>query len=81
MKTKNSEDIMRIESMINNDRLNTNKEFERLFSKDIGSILNEYFLLNGLPKIAIEKKGKNITVSIIASINSVKTFSSVSEAD
>ena len=54
MKKKNDQ-LMRVETLINNDRLKMKEEFSKLLEKDLVSLLQEYFYLDGLINIDIVK--------------------------
>ena len=76
MKKKNDQ-LMRVETLINNDRLKMKEEFSKLLEKDLVSLLQEYFYLDGLINIDIVKEGKNLKVSIIFNSNGIKNFINV----
>ena len=74
---KREEEITRVKSVIDNDRLNFNKDFNKLFGIDLNTLLEEYFILKNQPCVEIIKRGKDFLLVINVSIDSFKTFSSV----
>ncbi len=67
--------IDRVSSLINNDRLNLSDEYLNLFTSDIYAVLGEYLDCSGMPKIEIFKSGSNYIVSVTACAQSIKYFS------
>lgn len=78
MKRKD-EELLRVKTLINNDRLSFNKDFTTLFSKDLKNLLEEYFVLGDESVVNIEKRGKEFELKIVSNVLSFKTFSSVSK--
>ena len=71
---KRENELMRIETVINNDRLKLKDEFSKLLERDLTSLLQEYFYLDGAPIIGIEKSGKGFNVSITFFCSQIKNF-------
>lgn len=74
---KRESELMRIETVINNDRLKLKDEFSRLLEKDLTYLLQEYFYIDSVPTINIEKNGKGFNVSISFSCSQIKNFINV----
>ena len=74
---KREEEVSRVKALIDNDRLNFNKDFNKLFGIDLTSVLDDYFVLNGEPSVEVVKRGKDYSLIINVSVNSFKAFSSV----
>ena len=74
---KREEEVSRVKALIDNDRLNFNKDFNKLFGIDLTSVLDDYFVLNGEPSVELVKRGKDYSLIINVSVNSFKAFSSV----
>ena len=74
---KRQEEFNRVKTLIDSDRLNFNKDFNKLFGIDLRNVLDEYFVLRGEPIVEIVKKGKEYLLIINANVDSFKTFSSV----
>ncbi|MBQ7340081.1 MAG: hypothetical protein IJW43_04435 [Clostridia bacterium] len=69
-----TDEIMRVERVINNDRLKIKEEFSRLLEKDLTCLLQEYFYLSSSPQVQIVKKGKGYGVSIEFDCSNLKSF-------
>ena len=76
MKRKNDE-ILRMETIINNDRLRLKDEFSKLLEKDLFDLLQEYFYLDEIPQVEILKNGKGYEVKINFSCSNIKSFINV----
>ena len=73
MKNKNDE-LMRVETMLNSDRLRLKDDFIKLLECDLSSLLSEYFYLNSVPVVEMEKDGKEFLVRISFSCSQIKSF-------
>lgn len=74
---KEKKELMRVQSILENDRMNVGDNFIELLVADVGSLLMDYFDFSGLPKIKMEKFGDryNVEISILAS--RIKNFNHV----
>lgn len=70
-------DILRINTMINNDRVAMNDSFNELFNNDLNKVISDYFELDNSIKVAVEKQGNKLFVQIIFSANSIKGFRNI----
>jgi len=68
-------ELVRIQSLIENDRLSCVQNFEELIVSDLHKILSDYFEYRGVPNLKICKRGKIIDVEITLSVSSIKNFS------
>ncbi len=73
MKRKN-EQLLRVETVLNNDRLRLKEDFSKLLEADLTKLLMDYFYFNGSPTVEIVKKGSGFEVSINFTCNQVKNF-------
>ena len=71
---KNDNELLRIQSLIENDRLNTAQNFYDLIISDLHKILSDYFEYRGVPNLKISKCGKNICVEIGLLASAIKNF-------
>ena len=72
-----TDEIMRVERVINNDRLKIKEEFSRLLEKDLECLLKEYFYLSSKLNVQINKKGKGYGVNIEFDCSNLKSFINV----
>ncbi|MBO4251625.1 MAG: hypothetical protein J5911_03070 [Clostridia bacterium] len=70
---KNS--IIRIEKMINSDRLKSADGFVDLLTGDIDRVLKDYFDYKGYPAVAVSKNGSSINISISLTAERIRAFS------
>ena len=74
---KRENELLRMQSLIENDRLNVNENFEELIISDLNKILKDYFDFNGNPVIIISKIGNMFKVEVSVLANRIKTFGTV----
>lgn len=70
---KNS--IMRIEKMINSDRMKSADGFVDLLTGDIDRVLKDYFDYKGYPAVAVCKTGNSFSVNINLTAERIRAFS------
>ncbi len=71
MKKKNME-LMRVQNLIESDRLSLGDGFEKLFINDLTKLLRDYFDLKVQPDFAINKSTQGYTVDIKFDALSIK---------
>ncbi len=78
MRAKGNE-LIRIQNIIENDRLNMGKGFNQLLTADVTKLLNDYFDFSGQVEVEITKTkgGYKVNFSLIAS--RIKTFNCLSK--
>ena len=74
MKIKKS-NIMRMENIINNDRMKSGGDFVELVTGDIDKVLKDYFDYKGYPKLEIAKNGGVFSVKVTVTAERIKAFS------
>lgn len=74
MKNFYENQILRVQTVIENDRLNAGDGFGELLLSDLSKLLLEYFDFNGNPEIEIQKNGGNYKVSIVIYPTRIKVF-------
>ncbi len=74
---KNSTELMRVETVINNDRMRLKDDFIKLLDNDLKRLLAEYFYLESNPQTEIIKNGKGYSVNINFVCSQVKNFINV----
>ncbi len=71
---KDKKELVRVQSIIENDRLSTGDNFEELITIDLHKVLFEYFDYRGLPSIKILKSGNKLNIEINLVADSIKPF-------
>ncbi len=70
-------ELVRVQTIIENDRLNMGDNFEELIVYDLHKILKDYFDYKGLPSIKILKRGNNLDVQVLLKADAVRLFNTV----
>lgn len=73
MKVKNN--LLRMENLINNDRMKNSDGFLDLLTEDVDRVLKDYFDYNGYPVVEVIKNGNEFSVNITLTARAVRTFS------
>ena len=73
-KIKKRRDLLRLETILEKDRLLVGKEYADLIASDVYKILADYMDLEGDVNLVIKKEDKNFSVSITATAKRLKTF-------
>ena len=74
MKNNCANQILRMQTIIENDRLNKGDGFGELLLADLTKLLLDYFDFNGSPEIEVQKNGGNYKVSIVIYPTRTKIF-------
>ena len=67
-------DLLRVQSLIENDRINCSDNFNELVTKDVGAVLKDYFEFTDHPTLKIEKYGDRYVVNMSVLISRIRTF-------
>lgn len=71
---KSKKEVLRLQNLIENDRLKINGDFEELVMRDIDKILKEYFDYKNMPQIAIVKNNGKYKINISVCSTRIKSF-------
>ncbi len=71
---RNKKELMRVQSVIENDRVCAVDGYLDLVISDINNLLTDYFEFNGLPQIKIDKINDRYKVSIEILASRIKSF-------
>lgn len=71
---KDKKELVRLQALLENDRMKTGDSFFELVSCDVGNVLADYFEFSGEPEIKIEKIGDKYIVNITLISTRVKNF-------
>ena len=74
----NKNDLEKVENIINSDRLQKQDVFNELLILDINKVLGEYFELDIMPILSINKVGNRLNVSLNFTANNIKKFYNIS---
>ena len=72
---KNS--VIRVENLINSDRLKHSEEFSELLTGDVNKVLRDYFDYRGVPNVEVMKNGGFFEVKITLIAERIRAFSSL----
>ena len=70
-------EIVRVRSILENDRMNISDNFLELLSGDLSELLRDYFDFKGEPLVSIEKFGDRHKVEISILASRLKNFECV----
>ncbi len=71
--------LVRLQSLIECDRLNTGDDFAELVENDVGKLLKDYFDFRSPPKLLIEKMGDKLKIDLVLYAERIKNFNSVTK--
>lgn len=69
--------VMRVESLINNDRIRHSEGFVELLTGDVDKVLKDYFDYKGYPSVTVYKNGNIFSVQILLNAESIRAFSAL----
>ena len=76
MKAKRNS-VMRMENLINNDRMKNSEGFVDLLTGDIDRVLRDYFDYKEYPTVTVYKNGNAFAVRVELTAEGVRAFSSI----
>ena len=71
---KDKAELMRVQTMIENDRMSTGDSFLELLVVDLKKLLEDYFEFRDLPKVKMEKCGDRYRIEFSIFASRVKVF-------
>ena len=74
---KEKRELMRVQSILENDRMSVGDNFIELVVADVGNLLMDYFDFSGVPKIKMEKFGDRYCVEISILASRIKNFNCI----
>ena len=74
MKTKKNS-VIRMENLINQDRMKNSEGFVDLLTEDVDKVLRDYFDYKGYPNVAVCKNGNYFTIQIALNAENIRAFS------
>lgn len=76
MKSKKNS-VLRMESLINNDRMKHSEGFVDLLTGDVDKVLKDYFDYKGYPSVTVYKNGNIFSVQILLNAEGIRAFSAI----
>ncbi len=74
MKSNANNQLLRMQTLIEQDRLEVSDGFSQLLLSDLNKLLLDYFDFNGAPEITMQKISNEYQVNIILRPSRVKAF-------
>lgn len=74
---KNKNELMRLMTLIENDRINTGDNFIELIVSDLDNLLKDYFDFSATPELFIEKQNGKYKINISLQATRIKNFASI----
>lgn len=74
---KSKTELIRAQTMIESDRLNTNDDFIELVEGDVCKLFKDYFDFNDAPQMLIGKVGNKLKVEVVVLVDRIKNFSKI----
>ena len=71
---KEKKDLLRFQSIIENNRMRSGEDFTELLVNDLHKLLSDYFEYKGVPNVSLEKNRSVLNVNISFSASSIKSF-------
>ena len=69
--------VMRMETLINNDRMRHSDNFVDLLTGDVDNVLKDYFEYKGYPSVTVSKNGNIFSVQILLNAEGIRAFSAI----
>lgn len=66
--------IVRVETLINNDRMKASDNFTDLLTVDLCRVFDDYFEHKDLPIVGVSKNGNKISVAVTLTASGIKAF-------
>ena len=76
---KENNDVVRLQNLIENDRLKFGGSFEELLVVDLDKLLKEYFDYKVSPMVAITKTSNSYKINISINATRIKSFGIVAK--
>ncbi len=74
---KGKNELIRIQSMIENDRVCVGDDFLDLIEKDLIKLLRDYFDFSSSPKVRIEAQNNSYCFSFNINVSRIKNFANM----
>lgn len=74
---KQEKELVRVNNMLNNDRVNIGDNFQNLLMIDLIKVLKEYFDMKENPSLVMQKESDFLKVSVNFNANTLKNFKTI----
>ena len=74
---KQEKELVRVNNMLNNDRVNLGDNFQNLLMIDLIKVLKEYFDMKENPSLVMQKESDFLKVSVNFNANTLKNFKTI----
>ncbi len=74
---KDKNQLLRLQTLIENDRIMTGDNFSEMLINDIDKLLRDYFDFSLSPKLSIEKNRDGYLVNFSISASRIKNFANI----
>lgn len=74
---KNKNELVRLQTIIENDRMSTGDDFLRLVVSDADKLLKDYFDFRLPPELQITKQGDKYKIELSVIATRIKSFASI----
>ena len=74
---KQEKEIVRVNNILNNDRVNIGDNFQNLLMIDLIKVLKEYFDMKENPSLVMQKESDLLKVSVNFNANTLKNFKTI----
>ena len=76
---KEKRELLRLQSMIENDRISVGDNFLQLIESDINKLLRDYFDFSKSPELNLEVQNNNYLFTLSLNASRIKQFANVSK--
>ena len=70
-------ELVRVQTLIESDRLSAGDDFINLVESDVSKLLKDFFDFNKSPQLNIDKSGGKLRVEIVLFADRIKNFNSL----
>ena len=74
---KQEKELIRVNNMLNNDRVNIGDNFQNLLLIDLIKVLKEYFDMKENPSLVMQKESDFLKVSVNFNASTLKNFKTI----
>ncbi len=74
---KNKNQLLRLQTLIENDRITTGENFSEMLISDVDKLLRDYFDFSLSPNLTMEKGSNGYFVNISINASRIKNFANI----
>lgn len=76
---REKKELLRLQSMIESDRISTGDNFLRLIESDVNKLLRDFFDFSKPPELRLEMHNNNYLFTLTLNASRIKNFANVSK--